>query len=85
MCLIAARCLQGKVQRIRNIAGLHGRAQLPGDDIARVVIKDRRQIHPAPADDLQIGEVGLPKLIDGACFVSKLISGLDNDERRAGN
>ena len=55
MCLIAARCLQGKVQRIRNIAGLHGRAQLPGDDITRVIIEVCRQVHPAPSNDFQNG------------------------------
>ncbi len=59
--------------------------RVPGDDIARVVIKDRRQIHPSPANDLQIGEVSLPQLIDGCCFVSELLSSLDHDESRAGN
>jgi hypothetical protein len=42
MGLPAARCLQGKVQRVGHIACLHGRAQLPGNDVARVIIKDCR-------------------------------------------
>ena len=63
MSLIAARRLQGEVQCFSNIARLHGRAQLPGDDIARVIIEDRRQVHPTPTNDLQISEVGLPQLI----------------------
>ena len=46
---------------------LHGRAQLPGDDVAGEVVEDGRQIKPAPADDLQIGKVGLPELV-GRCF-----------------
>jgi hypothetical protein len=77
MGLPAARCLQGKVQRVSDIACLHGRAQLPGNDIARVIIKDGPQIHPTPANNLQIGEVGLPQLVDGCCLVSKLIGSLD--------
>jgi hypothetical protein len=63
MSLIAARRLQGEIQCFSNIARLHGRAQLPGDDIARVIIEDRRQVHPTPTNDLQINEVGLPQLI----------------------
>jgi hypothetical protein len=38
-------------------------AELPGDDVAAVIVEDGRQIEPAPADDLQIGEVGLPELV----------------------
>ena len=44
----------------RDILGLHRRAKLPGDDVAREVVEYGRQIKPAPADDLEIGEVGLP-------------------------
>ena len=33
------------------------------DDIAREVVEDSRQVEPAPTDDFQIGEVGLPKLM----------------------
>src|SRR6266436_9733898 len=43
----------------------HGGAQLPGQDVAREVIEHGGQIEPAPADDLQIREVGLPKLVWG--------------------
>ena len=41
------------------ISGRHGGAQLPGQDVAREVIEHGGQIELAPADDLQIGEVGL--------------------------
>jgi len=34
----------------------HGREQLPGDDVAREVVEHRRQVGPAPADDLEVGE-----------------------------
>jgi site-specific DNA recombinase len=33
------------------------------DDVAREVVEDGGQVEPAPTDDFQIGEVGLPKLI----------------------
>jgi hypothetical protein len=41
----------------------------PGDDIAREVVQYRAQIEPAPAGHLQIGEVGLPKLVLAKRFV----------------
>jgi hypothetical protein len=53
---VAARCLQGQLEGLRHIVRPHGRAQLPGDDVAGVVVEDGRQIEPAPADDLEVGE-----------------------------
>lgn len=37
-----ARSLQSQVQRIGDITGLHRRAELPGDDVAAVIIEDGR-------------------------------------------
>src|ERR1700727_2777695 len=34
----------------------------------------------APADDLEIGEVGLPKLVGCRRLVPELVGGLDNDK-----
>src|SRR6516162_7344120 len=56
---------QRHLQRIGYVGCRHGGAQLPGQDVAREVIEHGGQIEPAPADDLQIGEVGLPKLVWG--------------------
>ena len=55
-----SRCLQSQYEGIGHILRPHGRTELPGDDVARVVVQDRRWIEPAPADDLEVGEVGLP-------------------------
>ena len=60
---IAARGREGEVQRIGDVAGTHGGAELPRDDEAAVVIEDRREVEPTPADDLEMGEVGLPELV----------------------
>src|SRR5215467_4433021 len=60
-----------------------GGAQLPGQDIAREVIEHGGQIEPAPADDLQIGEVGLPKLVWGGRGIGEAIGRLHQDEGRA--
>jgi hypothetical protein len=79
------RCLQRKLQCVGHILGFHRRAQLPGDDVAREVVEDRRQVEPAPANDLQIGEVGLPQLIGRRRLVLELIGRLDDDEGWAGN
>src|SRR6201982_1732199 len=55
------------VARIGHVSCRHGGAQLPGQDVAREGIEHGGQIEPAPADDLRIGEVGLPKLVWGVC------------------
>ena len=79
------RGLQCQLQRIGDILGLHRRAQLPGDDVAREVVEHGRQIEPAPADHLEIGEVGLPQLIGRRRLVLELIGRLHDDEGRAGD
>ena len=48
--------------------------------IAREVIQDRRQVHPTPADDLQVREVCLPHLVDGRGLVFEFASSLDDDD-----
>ena len=53
--------------------------------IAREVIQDRRQVHPTPADDLQVREVCLPHLVDGRGLVFEFASSLDDDEGRTGD
>jgi hypothetical protein len=63
------------------IASLHVGAELPGDDVAAVVVEDRGEVEPAPADDLQVGEIGLPKLVPGG----ELIGGLYHHEGRTGD
>jgi hypothetical protein len=40
-----------------------GSAQLAGDNVAREVTEDRRQVKPPAADGLEISEVCLPELI----------------------
>ena len=51
-------------ERVCHIFRPHVGAQFPRDDIAAVIIQDRAEIEPAPADDLQISEVSLPELVD---------------------
>ena len=55
--------------RVCHIFRPHVGAQFPRDDIAAVIIQDRAEIEPAPADDLQISEVSLP-LARQAMFTS---------------
>jgi hypothetical protein len=74
-----------EVQRVGDVLGPHVGAQLPGDDVAREVVEHGRQIHPAPADDLEVGEVGLPHLVRPRGLGVELIGGLDHDEGRAGD
>ena len=37
---ITARCYERQVQRVGDILGFHGGAQLPGDDVAGEVVQD---------------------------------------------
>ena len=55
--LVDPRFGSGQVQRLHHVDGLHRRPEHPGDDVARVVIQHRREVVPAPAHDLQVGEV----------------------------
>ena len=65
-----------QVQGLGDITACHAGAELPGDHVTGEVIQYRRQIHPAPADDLQVREVGLPHLIDARGLIFKLTGGL---------
>ena len=49
-----------------DILRLHSRAELPGDNEAREVVEHGGEIVPAPARDLEIGEVSLPEQIGRA-------------------
>ena len=82
---VATRSRQGEVQRVGDVLGSHVGAQLPGDDVAREVVEHGRQIHPAPPDDLEVGEVGLPHLVRPRGFRVELIGSLDHDIGRAGD
>ena len=43
------------------------------------------EIKPAPTQNLQIGKIGLPKLVYGRCLMLKFIRGFQHDESRAGD
>ena len=58
---------------------------LPGHHVATVVIEDRAEVIPTPADDLQIGEVGLPQLVRAGGLVPELVGRLHHHEGRAGD
>ena len=83
--LVTSRRRQSQVQRVGDILSPHVRAKLPRDDIAAVIIEDCAEIEPAPADDLQIGEVGLPKLVDGRRLVFELAGRVNHDEGGTGD
>ena len=85
MHLIAARRLQCEVQCVRHVFSPHVGAELPRDDVAAVVIENRAEIEPAPTENLDIGEVSLPKLVDGRRLVLELIGSLQDDEGGAGD
>lgn len=49
------------------------------------VVQYGRQIEPAPAGALEVGEVGLPELVRGRGFGVELVGGLDHHEGQAGD
>src|SRR4051794_21292470 len=78
-CPINPRGLQRQVQRLCDVADLHRRTELPGDNVAREVVQYRAEVKPAPAGHLEIGEVGLPKLVRRCRLILELIGGLHDD------
>src|SRR4029077_19829773 len=82
LCPIKPRGLQRQVERFRDVPDFHRCTELPGDDVARKVVQYRAEVKPAPADDLEIGEVGLPKLVWRRRLVLELIGGLDDNVSR---
>ena len=68
-----------------DIVRAHGRAELPGDDVARGVVEHGREIMPAPAGDLRVGEIGPPELVGRRCLVLGPGRRLDDDAGRAGD
>jgi len=60
-------------------------AELPGDDVAAVIIEDCTEIEPAPTKDFDVGEVSLPQLVDPSRFVFELVRRLEHDECWAGD
>jgi hypothetical protein len=84
--MIAPGRRQGQLNRRRHVLGPHVGAKFPANDVAAVIIQasrglqanhcqliDRAEIKPAPADDLEVGEVGLPHLVNGGGFVRELV------------
>jgi len=67
--LIAARCCQGQLDRVGHILGAHVCAKLPSDDVVAAIIQNGAEIMPAPPDDLEAGEVGLPPARQGMLSV----------------
>jgi len=83
--LVTPRGFQSQVQRVGHVLCPHVGAALPRDDVAAVIVQGRAEIKPPPANDLEIGEVGLPQLIDGRGFVFELTGSLDDDKGWAGD
>jgi hypothetical protein len=57
--LVAAGCRQSELDRGGDVISPHVCAKLPCDDVAAVIIKDRAEVIPTPADDLEVGKVRL--------------------------
>jgi len=53
-----------KIKEFFDIRCRHRREQLPGNNVAGVIVQDAAQIIPAPTDDLEVGEIRLPQLVD---------------------
>lgn len=59
---VEASCRQRIPQRVRDVSCAHRLTQSPGDDEAREVVHDRREVVPSPSGNLDVGEVCLPQL-----------------------
>lgn len=76
---------QVQVQCVGHIPGLVRCAEFPCNDVPAVIIEKCPQVEPTPADDLEIGEVGLPELVRPSGLVVKQIFGGQSQIGRAGD
>ncbi len=51
----------------------------------RIIIHHSRKIIPAPADDVEIAEIGLPQLIDPLSWLIEFVLCRQHDIRRTGD
>ena len=58
---------------------------LSGDDEAREVVEYGGEIVPAPAGNLEVGEVGLPELVGRRGLMFERLCRLDDDIGRTGD
>ena len=63
----------------------HVAAEFPADDVVGVVVEDRGQVKPAPADDFQLGKITLPHLVWCRRLVLEFIRSFDDDVGGAGD
>lgn len=52
---------------------MHVCAELPGDDVATVIIQNCAEVIPTPTDDFEVGKICLPHLVDSGGFIVKLL------------
>ena len=67
------------VQRVSDILSPHRAAQPPRNDVAGEVIQNVEQIEPTPADDLEVGEVGLPHLVGAGGLGLEIVRSFHHD------
>ena len=70
---------QRLIHRRHDIPGRHVGPEVPREDVSGIIVQDGGQIIPAPAHDLEEGEIGLPHLADPGGLVFKLIGGAQKD------
>ena len=75
--LVTTGRLQSQVERVSHVLSPHIGAEIPLDGVAAVIVQDRAEIEPAPAQNFEVGKVSLPELVNGRSFVFELAGGRD--------
>ena len=75
----------GKVERVSDVRRLHRRPPRPRHEVARVLVEPGGQGVPAPPDDLQVCEVGVPQLVGPVRRMSKRLGRREYHIRRTGD
>ena len=83
--LITVGRLKGQDERFSHVFNPHIGAEFLRDDVIALIVSDRNEIELAPSQNLEIGEVSLPKLVDRRGFVFELTGGFHDDEGWTGN
>ena len=69
--LVATGRCSRQFDRVYYVLSAHVCGELPCNDVAAVIIQDCTEIIPTPADNLEVGEAGLPPLSYGKLMIER--------------
>ena len=66
LAVVSPGNIRGQIECALDIICFHRRTEFPGENIPRVIVHHRREIVPAPADNVDVRKIRLPELMNCA-------------------